>query len=327
MADFHALNDIVHYGFTNLAARLHWSVLLSLTLLSLVAWLLLRNVNHPWRDRGFFSFLFARDVWLHPSAKLDYRFVAFDKAILGLLVVGAGALLASLSTVAAEEVADIGDYILAETLAADPEVLIGYTIALLVADDFCRYWTHRWMHTNPVLWHFHKVHHSPEVLVPISQMRHHPVNHAINLARKTVSTAAVTGAFVWLFPGDLNVVTIAGVNAGRMAFYLSGGNLRHSHVWLSFGRFWSHILISPAMHQIHHSKLPRHIDRNYGSQFAVWDWMFGSLYVPRAYERLELGIDEDSTRRMRTIKGLYVEPVKDAWREWRARKHPGPQEA
>ena len=312
------LEQISHYAFTNLAARLHWSVLVSVGLLSLMSWRYVRRNSPRWQEKGFFHFLFARDVWLHRSAKLDYRFVLFDKVMLAALVTLVGAMLVP----GADRAIDaLGDEIVADALEADFEVLVGYTIALLLFDDFCRYWTHRWMHTSELLWQFHKVHHSPEVLVPVSQMRHHPVNGLINLARNLFTTTLVTGLFVLMFPGDLTVVTVAGVNAGRMVFYVTGGNLRHSHVWLSFGPVLERILVSPAQHQIHHSKAPEHIDRNFGSQFALWDWMFGTLYVPRGYEELELGIDADSTERMRTVRSIYVEPVKDAVKVWQRRRN------
>jgi sterol desaturase/sphingolipid hydroxylase (fatty acid hydroxylase superfamily) len=310
------LEEVISYAFINLAARLHWSVLLSLMVLAFVGWLYARRQSPRWRDRGFFGFLFAREVWLHRSAKLDYRFVLFDKVVLALIIGIVGTLIVPGGEEALE---DIGEEIVEQVMTADFEVLLAYTAVLLLFDDFCRYWVHRWMHTSRLLWQFHKVHHSPEVLVPISQMRHHPVNSLFNLGRNIVSTGLVTGLFVWFFPGDLTVVTVAGVNAGRMVFYLTGGNLRHSHVWLSFGPKLSHVFISPAQHQIHHSKAPEHIDRNFGSQFALWDWMFGTLYVPERYEELTLGIDRDSTERMRSIRGLYVEPVKDAFNVWRAR--------
>jgi sterol desaturase/sphingolipid hydroxylase (fatty acid hydroxylase superfamily) len=309
------LEEVISYAFINLAARLHWSVLLSLAVLAFVGWLYARRQSPRWRDRGFFGFLFAREIWLHRSAKLDYRFVLFDKVVLALIIGIVGTLIVPGGEEALE---DIGEEIVEQVMAADFEVLLAYTAVLLLFDDFCRYWVHRWMHTSRLLWQFHKVHHSPEVLVPISQMRHHPVNSLFNLGRNIGSTGLVTGLFVWFFPGDLTVVTVAGVNAGRMVFYLTGGNLRHSHVWLSFGPKLSHVFISPAQHQIHHSKAPEHIDRNFGSQFALWDWMFGTLYVPERYEELTLGIDRDSTERMRSIRGLYVEPVKDAFKVWRA---------
>ena len=54
-------------------------------------------------------------------------------------------------------------------------------------------------------------------------------------------------------------------------------NLRHSHVWITYGRIMERLLISPAQHQIHHSKNKVHFDRNFGVVLAIWDGMFGTL--------------------------------------------------
>jgi sterol desaturase/sphingolipid hydroxylase (fatty acid hydroxylase superfamily) len=43
------------------------------------------------------------------------------------------------------------------------------------------------------------------------------------------------------------------------------------------------------MHQAHHSEDARHRDRNFGTALAVWDWMFGTLYLPQRGERFAFG--------------------------------------
>lgn len=40
--------------------------------------------------------------------------------------------------------------------------------------------------------------------------------------------------------------------------------------------------------------------------------MFGTLYVPEQREKLRFGIDRDSTRRMQSVRALYIEPFRDA---------------
>src|SRR5690606_22240829 len=84
-------------------------------------------------------------------------------------------------------------------------------------------------------------------------------------------------------------------------------------VWLSWGPVLSRIVISPAQHQIHHSRAPEHFNRNFGSQFALWDWMFGTLSVPERREKLELGISPAETERLRAVAALYLQPFRDAW--------------
>jgi len=58
-------------------------------------------------------------------------------------------------------------------------------------------------------------------------------------------------------------------------FNALGANLRHSHIWLSFGSLerW---FISPAQHQIHHSSAEADRDINFGTCLAIWDRLFGS---------------------------------------------------
>jgi hypothetical protein len=72
-------------------------------------------------------------------------------------------------------------------------------------------------------------------------------------------------------------------------FYSFGYHLRRSHMWLSWGRTLSRIVISPAQHHIHHSFLPQHCNKGYGEMFAFWDWMFGTIYIPEKHEELKLG--------------------------------------
>jgi len=302
--------DIIGVAFTAFFNRFYWPYWLSAGVMALGCWIWQRRTVPEKANESLGRFLFPRTVWLHRSALLDYRFVLFDKTVLAVLVLAAGALFPH--EAAAEAMEDgVGPHI---------AVIAAYTIALVLVDDFCRYWAHRFMHTMPLLWQFHKVHHSAEVLVPLSQMRNHPVNGIVNLIRSGVALGVVTGIFMLLFPEKMTVLTIFGVNAGRWVFNMMGANLRHSHIWLSFGPVLSHVFISPAQHQIHHSKLARHIDKNFGSQFALWDWMFGSLYIPRGREELVLGISKAETERLRTVKDLYIQPIRDAAamvRDWR----------
>ncbi|MCB9675353.1 MAG: sterol desaturase family protein [Alphaproteobacteria bacterium] len=169
-------------------------------------------------------------------------------------------------------------------------VTAAYTLALFVAWDASRYVAHRLMHEIPVLWAFHQVHHSAEVLTPLTFHRIHPVESLVYQVRHALVTAVVTGVFFWLFRGEARPVELFGVHA--VGFVLNGltGNLRHSHVWLTFGPLerW---LLSPAQHQIHHGE---GTDRqNYGTWLAIWDRMAGSLALADAPpERFGIPADE-----------------------------------
>lgn len=323
--DLAAAVETVRGVFGKLFSRFHWTSLLSATLIAFGVWAWRARSEPSVRAQGFLGFLFPKNVWLHRSALLDYRFVLFDKVALGVLV-GLIAILASPGHV--EAVAKGGRWAMDNAAQASLGVVIAYTVALLFAEDFFRYWSHRLMHWSPFLWQFHKVHHSSETLVPVSQLRNHPVNGLVNLGRSLIAVPLVTGAFLLIFPGQLTIMSILGINAGRFAFDVMGAQLRHSHVWLAFPQWLSRIVISPAMHQIHHSRAEKHWDRNFGSQFALWDWLFGTIYVPKEREDLSFGIDRRDTERMQTVASLYIVPFKDAWvvaKAWRRKKAVAPK--
>jgi sterol desaturase/sphingolipid hydroxylase (fatty acid hydroxylase superfamily) len=312
----HAPSDLalaahtVQHAFGKLFSRFHWTAILSSILIVFMTWLWRAREDAAVRARGFRNFIFPREVWLHRSALLDYRFVLFDKVALGVLI-GLGALLVSPDHLQA--VAKGTHWIAHDAARAGWGIVLAYTIVLLFTEDFFRYWAHRWMHSSPFLWQFHKVHHSAEALIPLSELRNHPVNGIIDLTRGVIAVPLVTILFLVIFPGRLTAVSILGVNAGRFLFNIGGAHLRHSHVWLSFGPAWERFVISPAQHQIHHSRAVEHRNLNFGSQFALWDWLFGTLYLTKAHERVEFGIDKEDNARMQTVAQLYLVPFHDAW--------------
>ena len=70
-------------------------------------------------------------------------------------------------------------------------------------------------------------------------------------------------------------------------FNFAAANLRHSHIWISFGRL-EKIFISPAQHQIHHSV--GHSNANLGSIFSVWDGLLGTRTYSGQKRELEFGL-------------------------------------
>jgi sterol desaturase/sphingolipid hydroxylase (fatty acid hydroxylase superfamily) len=81
-----------------------------------------------------------------------------------------------------------------------------------------------------------------------------------------------------------------GLNVLLLARYLAFSHLRHSPVPLHFPRRVPDVRVSPQMLQAHHSVEARHHDRNFGAALAIWDWMFGTLVMPRQGERFEFGV-------------------------------------
>jgi len=185
--------------------------------------------------------------------------------------------------------------------------LIGFLLA-----DFGFFLSHYLMHKVPLLWVFHEVHHSAEVLTPVTVHRVHPVEELVNALVGSSILAAGAATYSTLLEKDLAFVTIFGVNALTFIFFALAFQLRHSHVWLSYGPLLSRIFISPAQHQIHHSQESKHWDKNFGFTFAFWDAWFGSLYVPRSREIIRFGLPYGDPRDFSSICKLYFLPFSKA---------------
>ncbi|MCH8168918.1 MAG: creatininase family protein [Proteobacteria bacterium] len=201
----------------------------------------------------------------------------------------------------------------APAFAVTPVSIALYTLIAVLVLDFSIYIVHYLQHRVPLLWQFHQVHHSAEVLTPITFLRMHPVDLFFFGLSGSLFGALAFAGFVYLTGARPHEITILSVNVFVFAFYLFGYNLRHSHVWLSYPRWLSHILISPAQHQTHHSVEAKHFDRNMGLIFAFWDWIFGTLYVATRYERLTYGLNRTEPNPFRSVTDIYLMPFRNAW--------------
>jgi sterol desaturase/sphingolipid hydroxylase (fatty acid hydroxylase superfamily) len=172
------------------------------------------------------------------------------------------------------------------------------------------YWFNHWLsHKVPVLWEFHKVHHTAEVLTPITNFRVHPVYGWIFANILAIAAATASGFGNYLFGATTYQYAITDTNLILVVFIHAYVHLQHSHMWISFQGAFGRIFISPAHHQVHHSADPKHFNTNFGSCLALWDWMFGTLYVPqKEREPLTFGVP-DHAKDEHTVRGELIEPV------------------
>lgn len=174
------------------------------------------------------------------------------------------------------------------------------------------YWFNHWLsHKVPFLWEFHKVHHSAEVLTPLTNFRVHPVYGWIFANILAFSTALANGLGNFMFGNTAHQYALADTNMILVLFIHAYVHLQHSHLWISFTGLLGRIFVSPAHHQVHHSADPKHFNKNFGSCLALWDWMFGTLYVP-GKEREKLTFGFPGRADAHTVKGELVAPLIDA---------------
>lgn len=290
--------------------RIYWLYLLVALALAAAVFLYRQPRRRGSVVRDFVAYVAPRRIYANHSARLDYWFFYLNAVVFGLIL----APLVGAPTVAAF-VADMLGGSAPASAPAGPwwSMGLGLTIATLLAMDLALYIGHYLQHKVPVLWEFHKVHHSAEVLTPITAFRVHPVDDLLTLSLTALFTGVVQGLFHVAVGTGIADMQVLGVNVLLFAWYIFGFHLRHSHVWLAYPAWLSHVLVSPAQHQIHHSNAPRHFDRNMGFIFAFWDALAGTLYVPKAREDLTYGLYAAEPGQFASVTALYVRPFLNLW--------------
>jgi sterol desaturase/sphingolipid hydroxylase (fatty acid hydroxylase superfamily) len=147
----------------------------------------------------------------------------------------------------------------------------------LVFLEITGYPLHILKHRVPLLWRLHRVHHGDEDLDVTSAMRFHPLEMILNAS--------------WL---ALSIVLLGVPRTGTalLAFIavplslLQHANLRFPR---SVDRCMRWLLVSPAVHQTHHSRKSSDTDSNFGSVFTLADRLFGTFCV---VEREDLRFDD-----------------------------------
>lgn len=263
----------------------------------------------PFGKKSIIEYFFSKKVWLHPSANDDYilfifNFIFYFHCISYLLIDWSflqHALTSSFEFLALPKPENNEPGLFAAII---------YTIGLTLLGELTYYIIHRVYHEVPFFWELHKVHHSAEVMTPITFIRSHPIDLYIQNTGRLLSVAIASGIFMYFYPNKEGALMVAGIDAGAFIYYFFGANLHHSNIWISFGKPLEYIFISPAQHQIHHSTNPKHFDKNYGSMLAIWDWLFGSLYIPAQYEEINFGIGKEYKDYNSTPKLLWT-PMKE----------------
>ena len=309
------LTEPFHY-LVNANQRIYWLYLLMAIVLA--GWAFIRSSAAPpegainsWSQRfsQFINFCFPKIIFWHKSARTDYIFFVINRIAFPWLI---APLVIGTITVTDFSTEYLAKFPLVTGILGNAGIVdeISFTILLLLIMDGAIYVAHYLQHRIPALWEFHKVHHSAEVLTPITVYRMHPIDEVVTGSVVGVAMGLIIGLFQTLYASGIGSYSVAGLNVGVCAFYLFGYNLRHSHIWLSYHPIVSHFLISPAQHQIHHSSDPVYFGKNLGFIFAFWDWAFGTLHVPRKREHIRYGIANVDPKTFDTIWKLYWRPLK-----------------
>jgi sterol desaturase/sphingolipid hydroxylase (fatty acid hydroxylase superfamily) len=172
--------------------------------------------------------------------------------------------------------ADIGRV---PTVGPALDILAMITVPLGLHDTWL-YFAHRLEHRVPLLWEFHKIHHSDENMNASTYER----DHFLQTAFRAFFSVFTLGL---IFDLDLK-------EAGQAAYY--------SSVFLSLWSMFYHsairielpwldrVLMTPQLHRIHHSVDPIHHNRNFADVFPVFDIVFGTFLKPNPGEWATTGL-------------------------------------
>lgn len=161
------------------------------------------------------------------------------------------------------------------TWASALPVAVTFVLALLWA-DFLFYVSHFVRHKVRPLWHFHAVHHSQRQLNFFTEYRTHPIDDL------GVYTIGFIPLFMFAHTAP-TIVAIVWIRHWHTRIY-------HSNIRSNFGLL-RYVLVTPQSHRVHHSFETRHLDKNFGLTFSIWDHLFGTQY--RGYDEYpDTGIDD-----------------------------------
>ena len=276
-----------------------------------------RRRGRPIRWRALVRALFPKHIWSSRSHQADIGFLFFGIFLYGVLFGWTALSYQFLSNV-------MIDQLIATFGPVSPTTLPGWlSRSIMTAVVFLAfelgYWFHHYLsHRIPFMWEFHKVHHTAEVLTPVTIFRVHPLDTVVYYNILAISMGIANGAMCYAFGETVYQFTITDKNLLLVIFIHAYVHLQHTHLWISFRGMVGRVFLSPAHHQVHHSTNPAHFNKNLGNCLAVWDWVFGTLYIPtKKREKLTFGVVDDAVTDPHTFREGMVMPV------YRAAAHVG----
>lgn len=299
-------HEITHPSFKN---YFYWLIAVSLFFFAL-------EVIVPWRKK---QAIFRKDFWL------DCFYMFFNFFIFSLIIYNAASdVVVNLFNDGIRMISGGFDLQAMNPMQTFPIWLI--LIIGFIVRDFVQWWVHRLLHKSDWLWQFHQVHHSVEEMGFAAHLRYHwmenivyrtleylPLallgiglhdffiihiftlawghyNHSNISINHRYTGAVVMGLIGLVISQNLLGLSLISEPTLTTTLIIIGGTILLGYMVL--GPIMKYLFNSPEMHIWHHSyELPE--DRRYGVNFALtlsmWDYIFGTAYIPRNGKDIKLG--------------------------------------
>lgn len=237
-----------------------------LIVISLFVWLI--EIAFPWRKE---QSIFRKDFWLD-GFYMFFNFFVFVIAISGfytIIELGFGEIGVTMKSLA---IIDMSSWPLWLQL-----------VVFFIVSDFVQWFTHIMLHKFPVLWQYHKVHHSVKEMGFAAHLRYHWMENILYKPLK-VFAVMILGGFE---PEQAFIVHFLAIAIGHF---------NHANIKITWGPL-KYIFNNPVMHLYHHSYiLPEgKYGVNFGISLSLWDYIFGTNYIPEDSGTIELGFPGDET--------------------------------
>jgi sterol desaturase/sphingolipid hydroxylase (fatty acid hydroxylase superfamily) len=162
--------------------------------------------------------------------------------------------------------------------------------------DFVTYWFHRMAHVTPVIWRFHRVHHSDTSMDASTNFRAHPVELIFWFGTSNILAAAIFG----LGPVSLGLYFLI----ATPLFFLEHANLKFP-TWLD--KTVGLVFTTPNFHKVHHEQDQYYTDSNFADIFILWDRLFGTFkYKP--VQEIKYGLKEFEEDKKQNFWYLFISP-------------------
>lgn len=253
------VGEITHPSWTN---YFYW-----LIGLSLLVWML--EIFIPWRKN---QSAFRRGFWL------DSFYILFNFFLFSLVGYNA------ISNIGVKLFSDFIGLFGVENLVAvqiQDVAVWGQLLIMFVVSDFIQWNVHVQLHRRPWLWEFHKVHHSVKEMGFAAQFRFHFMETVFYKVAQYIPLAMIGFGIEEFFIVNMFAVFI--------------GHLNHANLNWNYGPL-KYILNNPRMHIWHHAKeMPEKFPQgmNFGLSLSIWDYIFGTKYIPESGRDIELGFEGD----------------------------------
>ena len=259
--------------------------------------------HEPWIRLGAFAGIFATmALWelMAPRRRQAIGRLRRWPGNLGVVVIDTllVRLIFPTAAVGVALVAQVGGWGLLPAL--DAPAWLAIIIAVFVL-DLAIYLQHVLFHAVPVLWRLHRMHHADLEIDVTTGARFHPIEILLSMAIK------------------LGVVAALGAPAVAVLIFevlLNGTSMfNHGNVCLPprFDRVLRWLVVTPDMHRVHHSILPRETNSNFGFNLPWWDRLFGTYRAqPQAgHEGMTIGIEQFRDPRELRLDRMLSQPFRD----------------